>query len=100
MTMFPKPTFKTKSERRSEQYEEYRQRRRQFLNQKKWCEIRVTAQCRKYAKVATDVHHTQGREGDRLLDESKWKAGCRDCHDFLHDNPVIAYRMGLLLRRN
>lgn len=98
--MFPKPTFKTKRQRRRAEEEEYRKRRRSFLNQKRRCELNVVGRCRDRPEVATDVHHTQGREGDLLLDESKWLAGCRPCHLWVEHHPDEAYRLGLKVRRN
>lgn len=43
-----------------------------------------------------DVHHTCGRRGKNLLDESTWLPVCRHCHDFIHEHSKEARQMGLL----
>ena len=43
---------------------------------------------------ATDVHHMDGRTGDKLLDVSRWKAGCRSCHSWVELNPQAAKDLG------
>lgn len=48
---------------------------------------------------ATEVHHTAGRVGDRLLDESTWMALCHPCHLLVHREPAWALERGYLVRR-
>jgi hypothetical protein len=44
----------------------------------------------------TEVHHTNGRENDRLLDRTYWLAVSREGHQWIHSNPKIAYEQGWL----
>ena len=46
-----------------------------------------------------DVHHAKGR-GKYLLDTTTWLATCRDCHNWVHDNPAEAMERGFMLRRS
>lgn len=43
-----------------------------------------------------DVHHTRGRAGTLLLDSRHWRALCRECHDWVGENPAEARLLGLL----
>ena len=46
--------------------------------------------------VSTDVHHVKGRIGANYLDESNWLAVSRWSHRWIHDNPKVARKLGLL----
>jgi len=41
-----------------------------------------------------DVHHTAGRNGPLKMDQSKWIALCRECHDWLDRNRAEARARG------
>jgi predicted HNH restriction endonuclease len=47
---------------------------------------------------ATDVHHTYaGSNRDAFyLVQSTWKAVCRNCHNWVHENPAKARELGYL----
>lgn len=47
-------------------------------------------------KPCRDVHHSAGRVGRLLLDESRWIPVCRPHHDWIGANPAEARRLGLL----
>lgn len=47
---------------------------------------------------ATEVHHTNGREGERLNDQEYWLAVSREGHKFIHLNPPIAYEQGWITK--
>jgi hypothetical protein len=79
------------SEKRKAQMREYSKLRKSFLDQNKQCQAAMEG-C---SKKATDVHHMQGRENDRLLDDTKWLAVCRVCHRKITDNAAAAISMGL-----
>jgi hypothetical protein len=49
------------------------------------------------APVATEIHHTNGRTGDRLTDESFWLAVCRQSHEWIHGNPKKSRSLGFLV---
>lgn len=72
---------------------QYLKQRDAFLRKHYWCEARCARQ------LASDVHHKQGRVGKLLLDETKWVAVCRRCHDWIHDNPKEATERGWLIPR-
>lgn len=41
-------------------------------------------------RPATEIHHTNGREYSRLIDESFWLAVTREGHNKIHANPQWA----------
>ena len=61
------------------------------------CEINATWSC---SGQCEQVHHKQGRIGDRMLDLDKMVGICYNCHDFIGRNPALAYDRGWMLRRN
>lgn len=67
----------------------YLRLRNQFLVDQRICGI---AGCLNHT---SDVHHTKKR-GRYLLDVSTWRAVCRKCHNWIHDNPAKARELGLL----
>ena len=46
--------------------------------------------------LATQVHHTHGRDGLLLFDVRKWKAACLGCHNWIGDHMDEARAAGLL----
>lgn len=46
----------------------------------------------------TEVHHTNGRENDRLLDRTYWLAVSREGHQWIHANPELAREQGWLTK--
>lgn len=80
---------------------EYSDRRKAFLArpENRWCPVvasGVVLFVRRRQRT-TDVHHKDGREGQLLLDESKWLAVCRDGHEWIHQHPNAARKMGWLI---
>lgn len=72
-----KPFFiKPIADKRAKKLRIYGKRRKAFLKLHTTCEIKGHS-C---TIRATEVHHTDGREGILLLLESKWKAVCHNCH--------------------
>jgi hypothetical protein len=61
------------------------------------CEIMAfhgcTGQCEQ-------VHHKQGRVGDRMTDLDKMVGICQNCHEYIGRNPRLAYEQGWMLKRN
>jgi hypothetical protein len=45
----------------------------------------------------TEVHHTNGRENNRLLDRNYWLAVSREGHQWIHNNPKKAREQGWLI---
>ena len=79
------------SKKRKVEQDEYSKRRELFLIAHPKCEAKLVG-C---TSVATDVHHTEGRIGDNYLNMSKWKALCRNCHQWVEENPEAAKELGL-----
>lgn len=47
-------------------------------------------------RPAVDVHHTRGRTGTLLLDTRFWVPVCRECHNWIQDNPAEARQARLV----
>ncbi len=45
---------------------------------------------------ATEIHHTNGREYERLIDEDYWLGVTRIGHNYIHNNPKEARIKGWL----
>lgn len=100
---FKKPKRKRKSKRlrgatskRRKQLDEYSERRRLFLLKSENLRCPVMEEIKGRAAFTTDVHHMDGREGERLLDESQWLAVSREGHDWIHAHPKQARERGWL----
>jgi len=76
------------SEKRKVQLSEYSELRKEFLAGKI---------CPVTRKEATEIHHTNGRENDRLNDVKYWLAVSREGHIWIHNNPIQAREKGWLL---
>lgn len=81
--------IKRVSSRRAKQQRLYPDKRNAFLLKYPLCEV-----CRK--NHATQVHHTEGRIGQKLLDETKFLPTCLYCHSRIHWEPKWAREMGYL----
>lgn len=51
-------------------------------------------------KLATEKHHTQGRENQRLLDKDKIKFLCSDHHRLITDNTPLAFTLKLSVSKH
>lgn len=54
-------------------------------------------------RIATQIHHKEGRDGHRLLDQTTWLAVCHNCHNGpkgITEDSKGAIEKGLSLRRN
>ena len=78
------------SAKRAQQLAQYRRLRDGYLKKHPKREIGV-AGC---TGVATEVHHTAGRENGRLLVVEDFKATCRACHRWATDNSAEAIALG------
>lgn len=78
---------------------QYVKQRTAFLEKAAATGCQAGIECGLTPGKAQDVHHKQGRAGKLLLDETKWIAVCRRCHDWIHDNPKEATDLGLLIPR-
>ena len=78
----PKRTIKKVSDKRKVQEVTYKLLRKQYLTAIPKCEV-----C---GNVATEIHHKNGREGERLNDQTYFMSVCRSCHTYIHENPAEA----------
>lgn len=76
------------SKKRQQQNKEYNQARLLFLSlpENKTCPVTGSS--------ATEIHHMNGRENERLLDQKYWLAVSRVGHRWIHDNPLESREKG------
>lgn len=79
------------SKRQAKRNKEYSAARAMKLEQQPFCErcLRDGAQT-----VATQTHHIQGRDGERMMDVENLLAVCVYCHEWLHAHPQEAKELG------
>lgn len=106
------------SSKRAKELREYSKRRVVFLAEYPWCQIWLARHGLTEADVdeygnciyvkdgvaqmlvcprSTEVHHKNGRNGWRLLDESMWCAASRDEHIWIKENQSEARHIGVLV---
>jgi hypothetical protein len=90
----PKNPIPKVSSKRKKQDQEYLKLRTKHMEKFPLCEIKV-AGC---TNMGTDIHHTYaGSNRDAFyLIQSTWAVTCRNCHNFVHENPAKARTMGWL----
>lgn len=97
-TALKRTRIKPVSKKRAAQNREYDKIRIEVYERAKGrCEARAVWSC---TGAVEQVHHKQGRTGDRMTDIDKMMGLCYPCHDFITKNPTIAYQNGWMLRRN
>lgn len=79
------------SEKRLNQLKVYRTLRKEFLSRPE------NSRCPVTNLPATEIHHINGRENDRLNDFEFWIAVSRQGHIWIHANPREAREKGWLL---
>lgn len=90
----PKPTAKripVMSSKMEKKKAAYTVLRIKFLMDHPMCELHHPGIC---LQKATEVHHTEGRIEELLLDSTKWKAACRMCHNWAEMHPEEAKELG------
>lgn len=90
--------IKRASNKREKQERAYSIARDLFLQKEenKFCP--VMAKLYNKTVLATEIHHTNGREGERLNDTEYWIGVSRDGHVWIHANPKLAYEAGWLTK--
>jgi len=73
----------------------YKKLRIKFLSDKSVCHAKIH-EC---SLRATEIHHKKGR-GKYLLDITTWLPVCRNCHNWIENNPEDSYELGLSQKRN
>ena len=93
----PKPIAKF-SDKRAKRNAAYLVANKLFLakEENKFCI--VMAKLKNKTVLATEVHHTNGREGERLNDQEYWLAVSSEGHRFIHLNPEISYEQGWITK--
>lgn len=82
--------LKPRSRKRQQQYDSYLPKRQAYLREHPICEIPGCC------SPSSDIHHVAKRNGDRLLDEPRWLAVCRECHGHIETHRDWAYQEGFL----
>lgn len=88
----PPKKIKTRSKKKETQDLEYSKLRTEFLELNTHCKV-GTGAC---TGLATEVHHKSYR-GINYLNVSSWIATCRKCHKWIHENPIDARTLKLLI---
>lgn len=85
------------SDKRSKRNTAYLEARKIFLmeEQNQFCP--VMRKVNSTTVRTTEVHHTNGRENERLTDREYWLAVSREGHQWIHANPEIAREEGWLI---
>lgn len=86
------------SDARSKRNALYIEANRIFLMEEKNKFCIVMAQVYNKTALTTEIHHTNGRENERLLDRTYWLAVSRQGHQYIHSNPKIAYEQGWITK--
>lgn len=66
----------------------YNAKRKAFLHRRPCCQ--------KCGGKASDIHHKRGRAGTLLVDERHWASVCRECHNWIGENPLESRALELL----
>lgn len=82
------------TEKRNIQNQEYARLRDQYLKVYPACEVR---ECH---NKSNQIHHVNGREGEKLTDTNFFLAVCPDCHSKIHANPKWAQDEGYVILRS
>ena len=86
-----KSTIAPVSQKRLKQLAEYRKAKKEFMSRPENQTCPVTR------VPSTEIHHTNGRENDRLNDTDFWIAVSRDGHNWIHAHPIEARKKGWLI---
>lgn len=90
--------IKKESEKRAKENKAYKKAREEYLQEHEDCECCIQEQDQ-VINPATEIHHKKGRIGKRLIDKRFFLAVCRDCHEFIENNPEWAKQNGYSLQR-
>ena len=92
----PKPKgIKPRSKKRAIQEREYAKKRKEYLSNHLYCEMRLEG-C---LIVANQIHHIESREGNLLTDTSNFMACCHPCHAWVTEHSKEAIELGLSVSR-
>ena len=71
--------------------DDYSKKRVAFLALHNHCKAKLVT-C---TGLASEIHHSKGRISENFLCIDTWVPICRNCHDYLENNPLIAKELGL-----
>lgn len=94
-TMTKRKPIKPVSDKQTKRLAEYRVVRDKYMKEHPICEARLQG-CR---TLSTDLHHGAGRNGELLTNLKYFKALCRNCHNWVHENDLEAQELGLSFKR-
>jgi len=77
------------SAKRVKESKEYSKLRKIYLNKHPMCEAAIN-DC---SLKATEIHHIKGRGSNYLLCD-EWMSVCRNCHEWIENNPIEATELG------
>jgi RNase P subunit RPR2 len=99
MKLFPIKKISKIGSKRKKQNDEYSKLRKLYLDAHPFCEANLPGVC---TSVATDIHHLySGKNRNKYyLDDTTWKAICRNCHIFIHDKLSAEEAIELNLKKN
>lgn len=78
------------SSKRQREYKEYSKAKKAYLALHPKCE-----RCKN--KKSDDIHHKAGRVGQWLCRYEYFAAVCRQCHNEIHENGVLARKQGWII---
>ena len=85
------------SESHKKTLDEYRPKRKAFLENRPMCELKLKGCMR----VAECIHHMKSKHGKKMyLDENFWMASCIICNGTVETIGELAYELGLKIRHN
>ncbi len=85
----PKSRIKPISDKRLEELAKYRIIREQYM--------KLNSKCELCTEKATEIHHKNSRENERLYDDKYFMSICRVCHIKIHEHPKWARENGYLI---
>ena len=92
-----KKKIKQISEHHKKTLDEYSPKRKVFLEERPYCELKLNG-CTHFA---TCVHHKKGKHSKQLyLDEKFWMASCINCNRVVEEIGEKAYELGLKIKHN
>ena len=92
-----KKKIKQISEHHKKTLDEYRPKRKAFLENRPMCELKLKGCMR----VAECIHHMKSKHGKKMyLDENFWMASCIICNGTVETIGELAYELGLKIRHN
>ena len=74
----------------------YSKVRMNFLSQHPLCQAKIYGLC---TNTATEIHHKKGREGELLINPEFFLSVCRQCHEWIENNPNLSKDLGFSISR-